>query len=91
MIWTRAWWKGAGERALKTFLQNWVGVFGLATGAEVVTDLPGFLALPWVPATMTATVVTILSFATSVGNAEFTAGHDRPSDPGLGRALGSDH
>ena len=73
MIWTIAFWKGAAERALKTFVQTFVASLLAAVGSIVtvwevpwVTSLYGALGI--------ALMATFLSFATSLGNAEFTAG-----------------
>lgn len=66
MIWTKAFWKGAGERAIKTFFQTLVALIG--TTAITVQDVS------WLVVLSGALLATILSVATSIGNAEFTAG-----------------
>jgi hypothetical protein len=70
-VWTAAFWKGAGERAFKTFLQSAVAT-ALSTG--VVSGVTGFHAVPWVAIASIAGVATILSVATSIGSSDFTAG-----------------
>lgn len=77
MITSKAFWRGALERGLKTFLQTWLGVFGVST-AGASLNLEKALELPWETATVTAGVVTLLSLATSIGNARFTAGEPDP-------------
>ena len=66
-------WKGAGERALKTFLQTtFASLLAVAGGAVTAWDVP------WVTTVYDAAGVgllaALLSLFTSVGNADFTAG-----------------
>lgn len=63
---TLAFWKGLGERAIKTFAQALVAVIG--TGAL------GILDVDWLSALSVAALATLMSVLTSVGNADFTAG-----------------
>lgn len=76
-IWTAAFWKGCGERALKTFLQSFIPALLVALGVSGAVDFNVFGA-PWVSALETALGIslgaTFLSFCTSIGNANFTAG-----------------
>ena len=76
---TKAFWKGAGERAVKTFAQALVAVIGV--GAV------GLLDVDWRGALSAATLATVISLLTSIGNADFTAGqtpviveHGRPAE-----------
>lgn len=66
MIWSKAFLQGLGERALKTFFQTLVALIG--TSAVVLTDVDWTLVLSG------SLLATILSMATSIGNADFTAG-----------------
>ena len=68
MIWTKAFWKGAGERAVKTFFQTFVALIG--TSAVILQDVD------WLFIGSGSTLAAILSLATSIGNADFTAGND---------------
>lgn len=68
MIWTKAFWKGAGERAVKTFFQTFVALIG--TSAVILQDVD------WLFIGSGSTLAAILSLATSIGNADFTAGTD---------------
>lgn len=68
MLFTKEFWKGAAERGIKTFFQVFVatvGVSGVATGIEDIN---------WLGALSVSAVATILSLATSMANADFTAG-----------------
>lgn len=76
-MWTKAFWKGAGERAVKTFLQTFVAVAITGVGAEAIGATAGLLDIAWLDAASVALVATILSVGTSVGNADFTAGYDQ--------------
>ena len=76
-MWTIAFWKGAGERAVKTFLQTFVAVAITGVGAEAIGATAGLLDIAWLDAASVALVATILSVGTSVGNADFTAGYDQ--------------
>lgn len=66
MIWTKHFWMGAGERAIKTFCQALLGVIGV--GAV------GILDVDWPAALSVAALATLASVLTSIGNADFTAG-----------------
>jgi hypothetical protein len=66
MIWSIAFWKGAAERAIKTFFQTFVALIG--TSAVIIQDVD------WIFIASGSTLAAILSVATSIGNAEFTAG-----------------
>lgn len=77
-MWTKAFWKGAGERAVKTFLQAFVAVAITGVGSEAIGVSAGLLDINWLDAASVALVATILSIATSIGNADFTAGYDEP-------------
>lgn len=65
-MWTASFWKGAGERAIKTFFQTFVALIG--TSAVLVQDAN------WLMIVSGSVLATILSLATSIGNADFTAG-----------------
>lgn len=76
MIWTKAFWKGAAERGLKTFFQTFVAVAIAGVGADAIGVSAGLLSVGWVEAASVAALATILSVATSLGNASFTAGDE---------------
>jgi len=70
---TREFWKGALERAAKTFIQSFVATLLATIGAAATAwEVPWGTALS--AALGVALLATILSLATSLGNAEFTAG-----------------
>jgi hypothetical protein len=71
---TKDFWKGAAERAVKTFLQTFVAVVVAQVGADAVGATAGLEVVGWLPALSVAALATVLSVATSVGNADFTAG-----------------
>jgi hypothetical protein len=70
-MWTKAFWKGLGERAIKTFFQS--GVAAVAT-AGIEAGVGGVDSVNWISVGSVALLATILSVATSIGNADFTAG-----------------
>lgn len=76
MIWTKAFLKGAGERAVKTFFQVFGAVAITSVGAEAVGTTAGILDVTWVDAASVALVASLLSLTFSLGNPEFTAGKE---------------
>ena len=66
MIWTRAFWLGAAERAIKTFFQAFVALIG--TSAVILADVD------WLFIASGSALAAILSLATSIGSADFVAG-----------------
>jgi len=74
---TKAFWKGAGERALKTFLETFVPLYIAALGATSAGVLDAWTA-PWLTALQSASGLalgaTVLSLLVSLGNADFVAG-----------------
>lgn len=69
MIWTRAFWKGLGERAIKTAAQALVAAIATMAG-----DAAGIFDVSWNAVVSMAALTTLLSILTSIGNADFTAG-----------------
>jgi hypothetical protein len=74
MMWTLEFWKGAGERALKTFIQTFlaslVAAVGAGTSAWDVSWAEGVSGAAGI-----ALLATFFSMATSIGNANFTSGN----------------
>lgn len=70
MIWTKAFWMGAAERAVKTFFQTLVATVAVLATGEMV----GIADVDWITVASVSGLATILSLATSIGNAGFTAG-----------------
>jgi hypothetical protein len=73
-MFTKAFWIGAAERAVKTFLQTFVAVAIAGVGADAVGITAGLQDVSWLAALSVAALATILSLATSAGNASFTEG-----------------
>lgn len=65
MIWTAEFWKGASERALKTFAQTLAAMF--------VVGVPLF-DLDFVQGLQLAGTAALASLLTSIGSADFTSG-----------------
>lgn len=70
MLWTLEFWKGLAERAIKTFFQSFVAFVSVSAVALADVD--------WLFALSAAGLATLLSVATSIGNADFTAGVKPP-------------
>lgn len=66
MIWSKAFWKGAAERAVKTFAQ--------AAAAFVTADVTGLVDLDFGGLASVAGLAALVSVFTSVANADFVAG-----------------
>lgn len=66
MIWTKQFWLGALERAIKTVAQSLVAVLGVAG--------TGLLTVDWVAALSVAGAAGLASLLTSIGSAEHVAG-----------------
>lgn len=66
MIWTKAFWQGAGERAIKSAAQGFITAVG---GTAVNLWTVDLLTAGEIVLSMAA-----LSLITSLGNADFTAG-----------------
>lgn len=84
-MFTRAFLKGAAERAIKTWFQTFAAMLALSVGTDLIPSV-GVEGVSWVAILSGATVAAVLSVATSVGNADFTAGqkpvvieHDAPT------------
>lgn len=66
MLWTKEFWKGLLERAIKTLAQS---MAGLLAGNTI-----GLLDVDWVNILSISGLITLASVLTSIGNADFTAG-----------------
>lgn len=66
MIWTKAFWRGAAERGVKTFAQTLAAVFVVGT--------TGLLDVNWVSVLSIAGAAALASVLTSIGSADFVAG-----------------
>lgn len=87
MITTTTFWLGAAERSIKTFFQTFVAVVLAQLGADAIGATAGILDADWLTALSVAALATVLSLATSIGNADFTAG---AVDPAHGRRADRD-
>ena len=77
-IFNRDFWKGAGERALKSFAQGVVGapIIITAGAGTTVSELPGeiYQTSTWISALAAGLVMGVLSLITSIANPTFVAG-----------------
>ena len=82
MMWTKAFWKGAAERSIKTFFQTLVATATVGIGADVIV---GIQDVSWQFIGSASLFAAVLSIATSIGNADFTAGviSDKPVSQGV--------
>jgi hypothetical protein len=67
MLWSLAFWKGAAERAVKTFAQ--------AAVAFIAVGTTGILDLDYGTVASVAGAAALASLLTSIGNADFVAGN----------------
>lgn len=72
-MWTVAFWKGAAERAIKTFCQALVAIIGI-NGLTLLT-------VPWGSALATAGLAALLSVLTSVFSQGTVSGVKRSKPP----------
>jgi hypothetical protein len=70
MIWTRAFWKGAVERSIKTVAQS--------LAAVIVVNTTGLADIDWLGVLSIAGAAGLASVLTSIGNADFVAGATDP-------------
>lgn len=78
MIWTAAFWKGVGERALKTFIATTIAQLGV--GAVGVIPTMGLGSYNWLHIASVDVVAVLVSFGIALGNASFTAGATAQAD-----------
>lgn len=71
-IWSKSFWKGAGERAVKTFAQAFLAVFGVGTTIQVTGSTLN--ADTWALAALSGAAAAVLSVVMSVANPQFVAG-----------------
>ena len=65
-IFTAAFWKGAGERAIKTTAQSAIAV--------LTADVTGLLDVNWVVTASVAGLAGLVSVLTSIASPEFVSG-----------------
>lgn len=71
-MWSKAFWQGASERAIKTFAQAFLASFGVGSAAEV--SIPSLDGNVWLLALVSAAAAALLSIFMSVASPGFTAG-----------------
>ena len=74
-IWSKAFWQGASERAIKTFAQAFIAVFGVNTSVEIVEVTENTLTTDtWLLALVSGAAAAALSVVMSIASPGFTAG-----------------
>jgi hypothetical protein len=73
MLWTLAFWKGAGERIVKTFAAVTAAQLGFNTLSAAVPTL-GLGSFNWWHVLSVSTLSAIGTLCIAIGNADFTAG-----------------
>lgn len=66
MIWTLAFWKGLGERSIKTFAATLAGL--------IAGDGLGLVDVDWGSALGVTSLATLVTVLIAIGNSEFVAG-----------------
>ena len=74
MLWTIAFWRGAGERAVKTFFQVLSAL--VATDASGIGKTVGLGDIDWQAMLSIAALSALVSIFTSIANPDFVAGKD---------------
>lgn len=90
MIWTLLFWKGAGERAIRTAAQVFGGIVITSAGADLIPAV-GMNGVDWGFAGSATLVSVIISLSMSIGQPEFIAG--KPAqvlDPDVIAAMNDD-
>lgn len=72
MLWSRSFWKGAVDRALKTFAQVLLALILAGAGAGAVPSL-GVHELDWVAMVSVSATATVISFLTSIASPDTVA------------------
>lgn len=72
-LWSVSFWRGTGERAIKTAAQVFAAALTVSTGADLIPAV-GVEGINWLSVASVTGVATALSVVTSIGNADFTAG-----------------
>ena len=74
MLWTIAFWQGAGERAIKTFFQVLAALVG--ADASGIGQSVGLGDIDWQGMLSIAAMAALVSIFTSIANPDFVAGKD---------------
>lgn len=74
-MWTLAFWKGLGERAIKTFAATLAALLG--------GDGIGLVDVDWGQSLGVAGLATLVTALIAIGNADFTAGRGSTPEQGI--------